>query len=347
MLRKFRRGRVWHVRGAVRGQVVYESTGTADAERAEAYRVKREAEIWDGRVLGRRATVKFADALIAYKTGREIGRQDTANFLRLLDWFGRWRLRDIDQAALDAFVAKHCPEAKPATVSRHAIAPLSAVLNVAARRSWCERPRFDRPKLPPGRVRWITHEEADRMIGHAAPHLKPLLIFLLNTGARMGEAIALDWRDVDLGARRTAFTATKNGTSRGVPLNDAAFAALANLGHREGRVFRTHTGEPYKITEWRSGNIMRGLSVACRKAGIENFHPHDCRHTFASWAVMAGVPLRTVAELLGHKTIAMTMRYSHLSASHLQEAVDAISRVEKNPALPEVRSKLRRRGATR
>lgn len=339
MLRKFRRGRIWYVRGSVRGQVVFESAGTADEQRAEAYRVKREGEIWDGRVLGKRASVKFADALIAYKTGREIGRQDTANLLRLLDWFGRWRLANINQDALDAFVAKHFPKAKPSTISRHAIAPLCAVLTVAAKRGWCERPRFERPKLPPGRVRWITHDEADRLLHHAAPHLKPLLMFLLNTGARMGEAIALDWRNVDLKRRHVAFLDTKNGTSRGVPLNDSAFVALANLKHREGRVFLTHTGEPYTITEWRSGNIMRGLKTACDRAGIVNFHPHDCRHTFASWAVMAGVPLRTVAELLGHKTIAMTMRYSHLAAGHMQEAVNAICRVEAAPSVPVIRNK--------
>lgn len=328
MLRKFRRGRLWYVRGSVRGQSVYESAGTADEERAEAYRVKREGEIWDGRALGRRAAARFIDAADAYTAGRILGRQDRADVLRLARHFGRWKISNIDQDALDAFVRQYFQGRSAYTITRHAIAPLSAVLNIAARRGWCDRPRFDRPKLPPGRVRWITREEADRLVSVAAPHIQPLLIFLLNTGARFGEATALDWREVDLHARRAAFLDTKNGTSRGVPLNDEVWLALANLPHREGAVFRRPDGEPYKLTEWHAGNINAAFKTACRRAGIRGFRIHDCRHTFASWLVMAGVPLRAVAELLGHKTLNMVLRYSHLSAEHLQDAVNKIGRAE-------------------
>lgn len=326
MLRKFRRGRVWYVRGSVRGQGVYESAGTADEERAEAYRIKREGEVWDGRALGKRAAARFIDAADAYTSGRDLGRQDSADVLRLAEHFGRWKIANINQNALDSFCRKHFKDVSAYTVTRHAIAPLSAIMHLASRRGWCDRPKYERPKLPAGRVRWLTHAEAERLTSGAAMHLQPLLTFLLNTGARIGEAMALSWREVDLKARRIVFLDTKNGTNRGVPLNDAAWLALANLQGREGAVFRRPDGLPYEITEWRSGNIERAFGTACKRAGINDFRPHDCRHTFASWCVMAGVPLRTVAELLGHKTLNMVLRYSHLSTEHLQEAVNKIGR---------------------
>jgi site-specific recombinase XerD len=72
-------------------------------------------------------------------------------------------------------------------------------------------------------------------------------------------------------------------------------------------------------------NIRKGFVAACRRARLRDFRFHDLRHTFASHLVMAGVSLRAVQELLGHKAIKMTMRYSHLSSQHLQEAVGLLS----------------------
>ena len=77
------------------------------------------------------------------------------------------------------------------------------------------------------------------------------------------------------------------------------------------------TGKPYQ-------DVKRSFKSACRRAGIKDFHFHDLRHTFASHLVMAGVDITTVKELLGHKTINMTMRYAHLAPSHKVKAVDML-----------------------
>jgi len=80
-------------------------------------------------------------------------------------------------------------------------------------------------------------------------------------------------------------------------------------------VFSNEEGEPY-------GDIKRSFSTALKRAGIENFRFHDLRHTFASHLVMSGVDLKTVQELMGHKTINMTLRYAHLSPDHKRKAVE-------------------------
>ena len=96
--------------------------------------------------------------------------------------------------------------------------------------------------------------------------------------------------------------------------------------HREGHVFLTPAGVPCYDSGGLGGSpIKRAFKGACRRAGIEGLRVHDTRHTFASWLVMNGTPLRTVAELLGHKSLAMVHRYSHLSPDHLRDAVNRLS----------------------
>jgi len=343
-LKLTRRGRVWYVRGTVRGVRVYETTGAVDRSRAEEYRAAREAQLWDRRLHGERGQRPFAEAALVYLEGRALAPRSRAAIRPLVTHFGDWPLADIDQAALDAYARRYHPRAQPQTVQRAVITPMCAILRAAARRGWCASPAFERPKPPPARLRYLTEDEAERLIAASADHLRPLVVFLLYTGARLGEALRLDWRDVDLEARRVRFTRTKSGRPRGVPLHERAFLALANLPHREGAVFRTPAGAPYADRDGRGGGqIKTAWRGACIRAGLvettghridakgrrrpilrPTVRVHDLRHTFASWLVMRGAPLRTVAELLGHASLDMVMRYAHLSPDHLRAAVDAL-----------------------
>ncbi len=326
MLKKFKRGRVWYVRGTVRGIRVYETAGTSDADKAEEYRARREAQLWDRTVIGERGSHSFGEATLMYLQTRQPGPSFRVTLKRLVGHFERQPVDQIDQAALDQYLAKHHAKSAPATVIRAVITPMTAVLSVAAKRGWCDRPAFERPRVPTPAIHWLSHDEADRLVEACAPHLKPLVVFFLHTGARLREALRLDWSNVDLKARRVVFMDTKNGEHRGVPLNDDAFLALTKLPHREGNVFLAPAGRPYYDSGGLGGSpINSAFKTACERAGIENLRVHDLRHTFASWLVMSGVPLRTVAELLGHKTLAMVHRYTHLSPDHLRGAVDLLS----------------------
>lgn len=326
MLRKYRRGCVWYIRGTVRGFRVHETTGTPDATRAEECRARREAELWDRSLKGERGSRSFGEAALIYLSGASFSPSYRATLRRIVAQFERWPCDRVDQTAVDEYIAQHHPSAAPATLIKAVITPTTAILRAAARRGWCDQPTLSRPKVRNKPVRWLKPDEAVRLVAAAAPHLRPLLTFLVHTGARLGEALRLEWREVDLGARRVSFLETKNGDPRGVPLNEDAFLALANLPHREGRVFLTPDGHAYHDTRPHGGGspIKTAFATARRKAGIEGVRVHDLRHTYASWLVMAGVPLRTVAELLGHKSLTMVARYAHLCPDHMADAVAKI-----------------------
>jgi hypothetical protein len=145
----------------------------------------------------------------------------------------------------------------------------------------------------------------------------------LHTGMRRSEQFSLEWAQTDLRAKRIHLLKTKNGSDRAIPLNSVAVAALERQWHVSGqlqRVFVTEDGKPFIRKP-----IRRWFEEAIVKAGIRNFSWHCLRHTFCSRLVMAGVPLKTVQELMGHKTIQMTARYAHLAPEHLRSAVEMIT----------------------
>lgn len=173
------------------------------------------------------------------------------------------------------------------------------------------------------RTRLLSPNEEKRLrqvIERDCPEHLPELEIALNTGIRRGEQYKLTWADVNLKGRRITLPKTKNGTTRYVPLNAVAHAAFRQLWEkslREGPVFLAEEGSPLKKPRY-------WWDQAVKAAKLKDFHWHDLRHTFASRCVMAGVDLRTVAQLLGHKTLQMVMRYSHLSQSHELAAVERL-----------------------
>ena len=177
-------------------------------------------------------------------------------------------------------------------------------------------PRIRLEKEPQGRLRWLTQEEIARLIEACAKsknkELRAAVIIALNTGLRRGELIGLTWERVDLSRGVLQLELTKSGRRREVPMNDDSYRALVGLAPKAtGRVFKTR----YVQTAYNN-------AIAAAKLDDVNFH--TLRHTFASWSVMRGVTLKELQELLGHASLAMTMRYAHLAPEHLRTAVSRL-----------------------
>jgi integrase len=166
------------------------------------------------------------------------------------------KLSEMNQELIDKIRDKVLkPNPTPGSVRRGIIVPIRAIMLHACRRGWCERPFFEIPRQPGGRTHYLSPSEAKRLVAAAAPHLKPLLILMLCTGARVAEALELDWREVDLVGQRVTFWTKGNPRRRRVvPLEPRVRLALAALPHRVGPVFlwdrrRVKRPEPAALLE--------------------------------------------------------------------------------------------------
>ncbi len=310
----------WYIRGSVRGLPVYESTGTTEKTAAEAIRIQREKALLDQTIFGKKGNATFLEAAVIYM---ELGGE--RRFVGpLIDYFKTTLLAAIDQNAIDRAAAAIYPKESNATRVRQCYGPMNAILNRAVKRGLCEARIMERPSIQKGRIRWLTPEEAERLIDACAPHLKPLVLFLFGTGARMSEALYLDWHEVDLERAQVQFIDTKNDRARGVPLHPRLVAALVALPHRGKQVFRRPDGAAYADKEDGGGQIKTGFRAACRRAGITDFTPHDCRHTWATWLLAATGNMNALMELGGWNSPSMVMRYAHLNVGHLEAITNAL-----------------------
>jgi integrase len=162
------------------------------------------------------------------------------------------------------------------------------------------------------------------------------VIFLLLTGARIGEALWLDWRCVDLARAHVSFPKTKNGEPRGAHLHRDIVAELARMPHREGCVFRRPDGEPYEqlagdYEQSAGGRIKTAFKAACRRAGISDFHPHDLRHTWATWHYAEHHDLVALQKLGGWKSLSMVVRYAHANVENYRDGIEALPSISEIP----------------
>ncbi len=160
------------------------------------------------------------------------------------------------------------------------------------------------------------------------PEHLPEFEIALNTGMRLGELYSLTWDRINPGNWMLTVPPSKYGEARGIPLNAAALDAI--------KILRPRAGDgPWVMTNMRGirmQNPRKWFDTAVKNAQLREFTWHCLRHTFASRLVMMGVDLRTVQELMGHKDIRMTCRYSHLSPGHKLEAVEMLAQWGKSQA---------------
>jgi site-specific recombinase XerD len=315
------------------GRLRREKAGTKSTAIA-LYR-KRKHESLEGRKLPeklRRPPVSFdeiaKDALVYSKANKRTYSDDKQRMDRMFPWFKGRCAESITPQEIERHFDEGVSEHgwAPSTVNHH-----RSLLSLAYRLAIRDRKLSVNParatthrREDNSRVRFLSAEEETKLrqvVSLKWPqHLQELDV-ALHTGLRRSEMYGLDWQDVDLARRFVRVRRGKNGECRYARLNAVALKALTKLqngSHEAGPVFRSRSGDALK-------GARHWFEDAVKEAGIEDFHWHDLRHTFASRLAMAGVGIRAIQEALGHKSIAMTVRYSHLSPDFVQDAVDRLA----------------------
>ena len=297
---------------------------------AETVLKKRKVQIAEGKFLDiqKQHKIKFSDLVDLYVEGyAKINRKSwkdclTGQLNRLKNEFGEKYLYEITSYDVEKFKEKCVKEVSPATVNR-ALAILRAIFNKGI-----EWNKFEGKNPVIGikfykeqsRLRFLEKEEIKTLLDNATDYLKPIIIIALNTGMRRGEILNLKWHDIDIKREIVYLYDTKNGEKREIRMNKIVKDTIIKIKKHPNSpyVFYNRNGKPYKC-------IRTAFNNLCKKLKITDFRFHDLRHTFASHLVMSGVDLNTVRELLGHKSLEMTLRYSHLSPDHKKRALDVLA----------------------
>lgn len=217
----------------------------------------------------------------------------------------------------------------PSTVVRY-LSTLSHAFSVAVRDwQWIEDSPFrklSKPKQPRGRVRFLDDEERARLLKacqqSANPFLYIAVVVAISTGMRQAELMNLIWSDADLIRGRITLHQTKNGQRRTVPVSGLALSLLKELAQkRSSDTLFLFPGQNRK----QPIDLRHPWELALQQANIRDFKWHDLRHCCASYMVMSGASLVEVAEVLGHRDLAMARRYSHLSESHTASVVSKMN----------------------
>lgn len=251
------------------------------------------------------------------------GQASVSNIRALKRYFAGKYLQEITPQSIEKFKAERLEEVNPATVNR-ALACLKSLFNRAI--DW---EKYDKAnpvkkvkflKENNHRLRFLEKEEITKLINNCGEQLKPIVILAVNTGMRRGEILNLKWKDIDLKRELIYLYKTKSGEKREIPINAQVKDAINNFSRNPESEYVFCRKDSLHIYD-----VRKPFCTAVKKSGLTNFRFHDLRHTFGSQLVMSGVDLNTTRELLGHKSLEMTLRYAHLSPNHKKRAVDVLS----------------------
>lgn len=314
-----------------------------------------EADMKAGRYFGGAKRHTFAELADDYeKSARELRSFDDRK-VHLAIWraeFGRDLLSDItpqriarvrdkllagDTRHTERATGDAAADAKRAmgkrsgpTVNRY-LASLSACMAHGVKAlGWLEKnpcERVSKSKENPGRIRFLSEQELPRLLDACRHHadLYLAVVLSLTTGGRQSEIMGLRWPQIDFARRVITLNqgTTKNTDARALPLSGEAFTLL----QERAKVRSLHDDRLFPpATKQAQGRSLReAWERALKAAGITDFRWHDLRHTAASYLAMGGVSLVEIAKILGHRTLAMVARYSHLSDGHIVATGDKLA----------------------
>jgi integrase len=321
-----KRNQVWWIDFvAPNGQRIRQSAGTDNKALAQELHDKLKAEAWRITKLGDRPERCWNDAVVRWlkEQSHKATIETDKIHLRWLDHhLGGKSLEVISRPMIDRITEVKLAEGvSNATVNR-VLEVLRAILRKAVNDwEWLDKaPRVRMLREPTRRIRYLTRDEAQRLLAELPSHLADMAAFSLATGLRRANVTGLQWSQVDL-VRRLAWIHADQAKARkaiAVPLNAEAVALISKqVGKHATHVF-TFRGKT--ITQVSTKTWYDAL----KRAGITDFRWHDLRHTWASWHVQGGTPLFALQELGGWESSEMVRRYAHMSADHLAPYADRL-----------------------
>jgi len=321
----YKRGETWWVRfSAPDGKRIRRSAGTTDKREAQEYHDHLRVEMWRVHRLGEKPRRTWQDAAVRWlkEKDHKAGIEGDKAKLRWLDHsFGNKMLDEISRDLIDEVAAAKREEVSSATVNRY-LALIRAILRMA-RDEWEWIDKIPCVRLSPEqckRVRWLSPEDAARLLTELPAHLADMAEFSLATGLRQRNVGYLKWESMSLerGMAWIEASASKSRKAIVVPLNKDALRVLKRrLGLHPKFVF-TYRDKPVAQTS------TRAWWNALERAGIEDFRWHDLRHTWASWHVQRGTSIQELKELGGWSSIEMVLRYAPLGGEPLKTAASRI-----------------------
>ena len=258
--------------------------------------------------------------------------------IHLVPFFGRFRIDGIESFHIEQYkAAKIATGLKAKTINNH-LGILMKSLTSAVEWNRCSKvPRAKRLRTPPPPFKFLTREEIDRLLtGWKSREWRSMTLVALHTGLRLGELFGLRWQDVDFANRQLTVRQSivngvvgvpKNYHERTIPITSDVVVALSALPRRGELVLTRKNGKALS-----RGMAQNAIKHACRRAGIQQIGWHVLRHTFASHLAAANTPITSIQALLGHSSITMTMRYTHVFPSALRDAVGIFETCKTAPA---------------
>ena len=319
----------WSYRIMYKGKVYRGTLGELTKTRAKEMYEKIRVEIREGKHDEPKAEDPYLRDFVPeyfayYKANRKKNSVDRHEYswVAIQPVFGHQRLSEITPRKIERYrQARQEIGRSNATVNRE-LAFLRNVFSMAIEWGQAEEnpvKRVKQAREDNSRTRHLDKkEEGDLLKEMEGRPIYYVTFTAIHTGMRRSELLSLKWANVDFENRLVTVEAgySKNHEARSIPMSLRLTETLEEIrvDDLNAPVFLNSLGKPYR-------EVKRAFNSAVKRAGIENFVFHDLRHTFASRLVMAGVDLATVKELLGHKTIAITMRYAHLSSEHRRSAI--------------------------
>lgn len=315
----FKRGNTWWVDVvAPNGKRIRRTAGTESKALAQEFHDKLKAELWRVSKLGDKPRRTWNDAVVRWlkEQAHKATIETDKLHLRWLDpHLSGIDLESITRSMIDRITEKRLAEdVSNATVNRM-LEVLRAILRRCVNEwEWLDKaPMVRMLKEPTRRIRYLTREEAQRLLAELPEHLAAMAEFSLATGLRRSNVTGLHWSQVDQN-RSIAWIHADQAKARKaipVPLNRTAMAIIRRCeGKHPTHVF-SYQGKPVIQVS------TKAWYAALKRAGITDFRWHDLRHTWASWHVQHGTPLFALQEMGGWESPDMVRRYAHLAADHL------------------------------